>query len=338
MPERRLALFFESLLDRRLGLPICRYPHERRRRLVRRLLGSGPGGMERFYLNLVKGLDGLGVDYTVNDYRGARRRRQREAELLCVVGKPFVLDKVPRESPLLFGPATHSHPSDDPDLLARHDVRRILVPCEWMRRMCEPYWGDRVRVWPVGIETDLWAPAPEAGKTVDVLVYDKLRWPRHLGKRPAIERKVEELRGKGLRVEVLTYGRYREADYHALLARSRALVFFCEHETQGIAYLQALSSGVPILAWDEVRTWEDPDYYPHRVRYAPVTSVPYFDGRCGWSRDDLASTLAAIEDFVAAAAAGEFRPREYVVENLSLEGQAAAYLRHADEAAAVAAA
>ena len=41
---------------------------------------------------------------------------------------------------------------------------------------------------------------------------------------------------------------YREEEYRAALNKCRAMVFLCEHETQGIAYQQALSCDVPIFA------------------------------------------------------------------------------------------
>src|SRR5713226_10393407 len=94
-------------------------------------------------------------------------------------------------------------------------------------------------------------------------------------------------------VETLRYGAYREEEFHKLLARSRVMVFLCEHETQGIAYQQALSCNVPILAWDRRGYWQDPSYFPHRVKFQPVTSVPYWDGRCG-------TTFGSIEEFAAA--------------------------------------
>ena len=31
----------------------------------------------------------------------------------------------------------------------------------------------------------------------------------------------------------------------------------------------------------KVKTQEDPSYYPHKVTFEPVTSVPYWDERCG---------------------------------------------------------
>src|SRR5438309_1531345 len=71
------------------------------------------------------------------------------------------------------------------------------------------------------------------------------------------------------------------AEFHAALEQCRTMRLLCEHETQGIAYQQALSCNVPILAWERSGYWQDPAYYPDKVKFAPVTSVPYWDDRCG---------------------------------------------------------
>ena len=65
------------------------------------------------------------------------------------------------------------------------------------------------------------------------------------------------------------------------MPNARAMIFLCEHETQGIAYQQALSCGVPILAWDRGGHWQDPACFPPWSMGNPVTSVPYWDERCG---------------------------------------------------------
>ncbi|MEM9556295.1 MAG: glycosyltransferase [Acidobacteriota bacterium] len=321
----RPQIWFESLLD--LKLPICRYPRYRWRRLVRWALRRGSvGGQELVFLNLVRGLDRLSVDYVVNDYRHARRHPE---DLVCLVGKPHLLARCPPETPLLFGASLYSHPSDDPDLLERHDIRRILVPGEWMRRMCEPAWGDLVHVWPVGIDTEWWRPRPEVEKDIDVLLYDKLRWPHQVAeKRPRVVQAAERLTARGLRVETIVYGAYVEEDYHALLQRSRSMVFLCEHETQGLAYLEALSSGVPVLAWRGTEFWEDVAYYPHKVRFGPVISVPYWDERCGRIVEGFDATLGSITDFFDEVRADAFAPRDYVLDHLTLDRASAAYLEH----------
>lgn len=326
--QEPLNLFYEELPEADRWLPFDRYP----RRIVRRIVRGkpSPGGQMRVFLNLRAGLDRLGVRYRVNDYRHMRRHPQ---ELACIVGRPHVLDRFAWQGPILFGAAVFSHPTDDPNLLTRLKVRRILVPGEWMRRMCEPYWGAVVRAWPVGIDTDLWLPTADARKDIDFLVYDKVLWEHDRYARELIEPVMAELAGRGLGTAVLRYGHYREEDFHALLRRCKAMVFLCEHETQGIAYLQALSCGVPILAWDRGGYWRDPAYYPRRVQFAPVTSVPYWDGRCGSRFAGAEEFPDCLEAFLKRASGGEWAPRDYVLENLTLERCAQHYVEHARAAA-----
>src|SRR5205085_6802515 len=123
--------------------------------------------------------------------------------------------------------------------------------------------------------------------------YDKVRWEHERFEDELINPIVAHLERKQMSFITLRYGFYREEEFHRLLNRSRMMIFLCEHETQGIAYQQALSCGVPILAWDRGGYWQDPSYFPHRVKFQPVSSVPYWDERCG-------RTFAGIEEFKGA--------------------------------------
>jgi hypothetical protein len=306
-------------------LPFDRYP----RRLVRRLVRGTPpvSGHRRIFLNLCAGLHRLGVPYRVNDYRHAGRHPD---ELACVIGKPFLLDAVAWKNPILFGAAIFSHPGDCPDLLQRYPVRTVVVQGEWNRRMFEPAYGEAVRALSIGIDTDLWSPSPPEGKDVDVLVYDKVRWEHDKYEKTLIVPVVDCLRRRGLRLEMIRYGSYKEESFRALLGRSRFMVFLCEHETQGFAYQQALACGVPILAWDRGGFWQDPSYYPHKVRFGPVSSVPYWDDRCGRRFADAAEFPARLEEFLEAQSAGKLTCRDYILENLTLERCAREYLEIAE--------
>jgi hypothetical protein len=298
-----------------------RYPRRLARRIIR---GPAPvGGVQRWFLNLLAGLRRLEVPVRVNDYRHAARHPD---EVVGIGGKPQVLDAHRWANPIVFGPGGYSHPCDDPELVERLPVRRILVGCAWMREMFASTFGDRVRVWAAGIETDLWQPGSHASKDIDVLVYDKIRWERERYGAELLGPVMERLARPRLRVEILRYGAYREDAYRALLRRSRSMVFLCEHETQGFAYLQALSSDVPIMAWDRGGPWRDPAYYPHRARFEPVTSVPYWDERCGMKFTDAAAYAERLDPFLDAVRRGTFDPRGYVVQSLSLEGMARLYL------------
>lgn len=305
-----------------------RYP----RRLVRRLWRGRPrpGGQKRVFLNLCAGLDRIGIRYRVNDYRHARRNPQ---QLACIVGKPHVLDKMEWQNPILFGAAVFSHPSEDAQLLERRPVKRVLVPGSWIKEMWKPHWDAAVAVWPVGIDTDRWHAADQARKNFDVLLYDKVRWDHAHYEKQLIEPIRRKLRDAGRTFREIRYGFYEEEEFQSALGECRTMIFLCEHETQGIAYQQALASGVPILAWDRGGYWRDPAFYP-RVEFAPVTSVPYWDERCGRKFASVAEFDGVWAQFWDAYQSGRYNPREFILDNLTLEKCARQYVQHASESAA----
>jgi hypothetical protein len=323
--RRHLNLFYEEP-DPDRWLPLDRHP----RRLIRRLLRgpAQPGGMERAFINLCAGLDRLGARYRVNDYRYILAN---PGELACVFGKPHVLERVPRQTPILFGTSIYSHPSDDPTLPTRRRIRQALVPSPWVQRMFSAVWPGIVSVWACGIDTERWAPEPQANKDIDVLVYDKIFWQRPHYERSLLVPLYAELGRRGLRVETLRYGSYREQDLLALCRRSRAMIFLSRHETQGIAAQQVLSIDVPLFAWDEGGYWQDPKYYPEHVKFEPVTSVPYWDNRCGGKFTGHQDFLETFAQFWHEVQRSAYAPRQVIVEKFTLEKRAAAYLEIIDK-------
>lgn len=277
------------------------------------------------FLNLCAGLDRLGVRYRVNDYRHAARH---PAELACIVGQSHVLDKMQWKNPILFGAAVFAHPSHDPNLFERLPVKKVLLPGAWMKEMWKSHWDDAIAVWPVGIDTDRWRASVATPKRFDVLLYDKVLWDHDSHEATLIAPIRRKLRDAGRSFREIRYGFYREEDFQAALAQCRAMIFLCEHETQGIAYLQALSCNIPILAWDSGGYWRDPDYFPHKVRFQPVTSVPYWDQRCGRKFASIEQFDETWDEFWRDVEAECFRPRDYVVEHLTLEQCARQYLQH----------
>jgi hypothetical protein len=323
--DRPLNLFYEEP-DPDRWLPYDRHV----RRVVRRLVRgpAQPGGAERAFLNLVAGLDRLGAPYRINDYR---HLSAHQGELACVFGKPHILEKIPSKTPILFGTSIYSHPNDDPHLPDRRVIRQVLVPSEWVRRMFSEVWPGIVSVWAAGIDTQRWTPGPAADKDVDVLIYDKIFWKREHYEQTLITPLRNELDRRGLRVETLRYGGYREASLLALSRRSRSMVYLSRHETQGIAAQQMLSADVPLFAWDRGELWQDPKYAPHQVRFGPVTSVPYWDDRCGTKFRDGDDLATSFDTFWHGVESGAYAPREVILERFTLEERAQAYLRLAQK-------
>ena len=315
-----LNLFYEEP-DPDRWIPFDRYPRQIIRRIVRGK--PRPGGQTRVFLNLCAGLDKLNISYRVNDYQYIQKHPD---EVACIIGKPHLLDKIKWKNRILFGASIFSHPIENQELLQLFPIAKILVPGEWMRKMFEPYYGNQVLAWSVGIDTDKWMPTSSEHKDIDILVYDKVRWEHERYEVELINPIQAYLKEKRFKVETIRYGFYREENFHSLLNRSKAMIFLCEHETQGIAYQQALSCNVPILAWDRGGFWQDPSYYPHKVKYSPVSSVPYWDEHCGNKFKDIDDFFVELQEFLVKLESNQFFPRNYILNNLTLEKCAQNYI------------
>jgi hypothetical protein len=316
-----INLFYEEP-DPDRWLPFDRYP----RRLVRRLVRGArqPGGAMRVFINLKTGLDRIGAPYRINNYRHLRNNPE---DLACLVGKPHLLERFPQQTPLLFGTSIYNHPIDDELLPNRHLLRQVLVPSQWVKAMFSTVWPDLVTVWPVGIDTARWTPSPSEPKDVDILVYDKIYRHREENERELIEPLMAELRRYGLVVEYLRYGSYVEWELLALSKRVRSMAYLSHHETQGIAVEQMLSSGVPVFAWDPGGDWQNLEYLLRGVRFSPVTSVPYWDDRCGVKFAGAADLAPRFAYFWHGVKTNAFAPREMIIDNkLTLETAAEAYV------------
>jgi glycosyltransferase involved in cell wall biosynthesis len=96
------------------------------------------------------------------------------------------------------------------------------------------------------------------------------------------------------------------------------MLFLCEHESQGIAYLECLSSGLPVLAWDQ-GWYLDPKALALGQDPIPASSVPFFDTRCGMTFRDIDEFPHELTKFLDLQRSGAFAPRDFVVEHLTLE-------------------
>jgi hypothetical protein len=317
----KLNLFYEEP-DPDRWIRYDRYP----RRIIRRIIrGSEPiGGVKRWFLNLCSGLDKLQIPYSVNDYAFLKKN---PAEWALVVGKPQVIAKIPAKNPILYGPALPSHPSENNFAWFSPNIKHLLISSEWFKLMYDQDLPVKLNtsIWPSGIDTELWKPLNIRKRHNRILIYDKVRWNREHYKPELIDKIRQTLIKRNISVEYLQYGYYKEKEYLEKLDEVDAMIFLCEHETQGFAYLQALSKDVPILAWDRAGYWLDPEFYPEKVKYRPVTSVPYWSENCGLKFEDMREFQMVLPQFLHRKDANLFNPREYILENLTLEKCAMEY-------------
>lgn len=292
-----------------------RYPRQIIRKIIRGK--QRPGGVMMIALELMHGLDKLKIPYRFNDYKYAKNHPN---ELIGVIGKPHLIFEKKFKNPILFGAGVFSHPIDCPDLFKLYpNVKKMLVPGPWMQEMCRPFYGDKVTSWPVGIDTDIWSEDLKNKKlTTDFLIYDKIRWEHNLYERTLLSPIVTHLEAQNLTHEIIRYGKYNHQELKNKISCCKAVIFLCEHETQGQAYQQILATNTPILAWDRGGFWQDPSFYP-AIKFEPVSAVPYWDERCGFKFKTEIEFIHVLESFLEAQKAKQFSPRAFILENLTLE-------------------
>lgn len=272
------------------------------------------------FLALVDGLRQLGCDVRINDFAAARARPDYPIGL---AGYPSVLDQVDLPNPVIFGPGDPGYPDSAGEWARQPKVRFIIQPSPWFVDYYRPYCGDKMLCCPVGIDVAALPDRQGAAKTIDVLIYDKIRWHRETLVAAVRGRLIAALEAAGRSYQVLQYGQHTQEAYFAALARSRSMAFLCEHETQGLACEEALAMNVPVFAWDEGKL-ADPLQQPFASPDMRVSSVPYFDDTCGttFELDHLEERFA-----VFWAELERFRPRGYIERVLQPSSSARVYYR-----------
>lgn len=274
---------------------------------------SGPG---KVLNNLVKGLHKIGQPYVVNRALDSTQFLWVHSDLRAIIDLPTT------EVLSVLGPNVAVFPGDLPGH-RRFANSVYLQPSEWAAKAWVEEGFNRcpLRVWPTGIDTDEFAARPEPKRDAPILLYHKQRAASDLAR-------VEDIiRARGLSFQTVSYGSYSQKEYIGLLRDHAFVVWLGCHESQGIALQEALAMDVPMLVIDAASLFvQESDFrgrIPERLRRLRTTSAPYFDSRCGIVVDDVEMAGEGLDRMRTMA--GSFRPRDYILENLSLERQASRF-------------
>ena len=256
---------------------------------------NGPG---KVCQNLLMGLERLGVKYQQNTtmkYTG------------CLHAVPQ--DMTPE---MLLGPNLFVLPNDvSPEFW--QTKRNLVTPSEWVKNKYEAQLGTNhnISVWASGVDTDKFKPGVDwsLSKTNDCMIYFKN------GSEEQKQELIDILKKKNLTYQEITYGNYTEEHFIELTQASKFCVALTSTESQGMAYLEILSMDVPVYTLDKT-VWDDRPGISF-----PATSAPYGDGRCGIKTPDGLDCFDLFLNYV-----NSFRPREYILENFTLEKCASEYL------------
>lgn len=262
----------------------------------------GPGMVAK---NLKLGLQELEIEVT--------DRPNQTNYIGCLQHPQNLLNTLPDNT--LVGPNLFVIPPEDPNLCARFN--NFVVPSQWVKDLyCQfnEMKDKNIQVWSVGIDTERWHPCTDIHKDLDCFIYYKNRSVEDL------QWVVKLLKANNLNHRIIEYGSYEEPRLHTLCLRSKFAVLLTGTESQGIAYMNILSTRVPCYVFNK-NTWT---YDNDKNINCPATSVPYFSKECGEIVGDI--SVEHFRNFLTRVKSGEYNPRKYVLKNHTLKAAAHKYI------------
>lgn len=260
----------------------------------------GPG---RVIENLKTGLNFLGYNVIDNP--------DKPVGFLALLQDHPVWEK--SNNNFLCGPNIFAIPTDNKKLCEK--FQHFVCPSLWVQekyRQFDCLNHATIDIWPVGIDTDMWSKKKQqTSNTKNVILYTKHKSDIE------VDNLIHRLSKMNVNVRHIKYGSYTEEHLKSLCSEADACVLLTGTESQGIAYMQILSCGIPCYVID-TDTWVD----SRRNLTFSATSVPYFDESCGVKVRSLEeSTLTQFLEKIS-----EYDPRDYIVKNHDLKTSAASYI------------
>lgn len=239
-------------------------------------------------------------------YGSGNREELKHFDIIYSPSRPINTSLFPKKK-FIFGP--HFSVFPDTRLYNINNVNNnsiYIQPSDWVKQA----WNVVNKIIPVKtfyfpVNTDKFIPTNTVKN--NVFIYFKRRKPEEL---LLITKFLES---KNIKYHIFDYiKRYNEEDYLKYLQNSKYGIILGAHESQGFAIEEALSCNVPLLVWTVTSMQqEEGSNFPN----IKATSIPYWDQRCGeffYKKEEFETKY---NEFINKL--DTYKPREYVLENLS---------------------
>jgi len=211
----------------------------------------------------------------------------------------------------IFGPHFSTFPNEKLFNI-KSKFASYITPSRWVKNLWKSFEiCDNINIVdiPFSVNTDLFYEIKPLQQREQVFIYYKSRHPQEL---ELIE---NLLTHNNISYRIFHYHqRYNEKDYLEYLQNSKFGIWIDAHESQGFALQEALSCNVPLLVWN-IRSMNQE--YKSQYSDIPATTIPYWDERCGeffYDMNDFQEKLSKFFNNLES-----YKPRDYVLENLSSE-------------------
>lgn len=268
--------------------------------------------------NLMKWLDLIWYPYVINYDLNSTKRLLIHDDIFTIKK----LNSIWNETKVILWPNLYNMPKNVPKD-SYINKYTYLFPSKRINKMWKYFWYKwNTAIWPAWIDTYYFTHSNQ--KKEYVLIYFKTRFKDELYKTETL------LKNNDINYFIINYDDwYKEKDFIKLLIKTKYVIWIWRQETQWIALQEVLSCNIPILVWDINKVW---DWYPivenqksslteEELNFSDwVTSAEYFDESC-WikikEKEKLKENIEYMEKNYQ-----NFKPRDYILNNLSLEKQA----------------
>lgn len=273
----------------KIGL-YCEYPKP----------GQTIKGCQKVVMNTVKGLEQLGIEVKLNTNLPLCGCLQNTRELQT--------KQVPSHA--LIGPEIMVFADDIPWMWDKYKF--WTQPSQWVVDNMKTNLitkNAKFYPWPVGIDTDKFNENDKNLIQECFIYYKDVNKTTPLSKLAKVEQEVIKRR---FTYRVLKYGSYKEEELIKATKECKFGILVTGTESQGIAYMEMLSSNVPLLVWDEnYLTFRGREY----TQRQNISSAPYFDDLCGVKVQNFDSRV--LDQFISKLPT--YKPREYILNNHTLK-------------------
>ena len=226
----------------------------------------------------------------------------------------------PNSKRILYGPHNFTLPNEpwiytfEPQFT--NSIYTSLSP--WINELYSKYSKLCMPIKPLPFPVDIEYFKPNEPKIYeyDCFIYFKNRKREYLN---YIESLLEE---KKIKYTTIMCGKYKEEEYIEILKKVKFGIWIGCHESQGFAFQEALSMNVPLLVYDvtslhdEINSYGESSYKDYKETLE-ATTCSYWDERCGIRFTELKGLETPLKEMKEKYET--FKPREYILENLSPE-------------------
>jgi len=254
----------------------------------------GPGMVVK---NLLSGLSQL-EDIALVD-------KPNQADLFGCLQNPgdYLINWFPKNT--LMGPNLFVIPEENRLICSK--FKSFIVPSQWVKDLYirSPLMNEKtIDVWSVGIDTDKWLNKEDLDDfsiKQDCFIYFKNREQAELQE---VQKTLDKLKFSYRTIE---YGNYHEQELYDLCQASRFAILLTGTESQGIAYMNILSTNTPCIVLNK-NYWQ---YILNQFINHPATSVPYFNEKCGL----ILNSIQQLESSLGGFNPCDYAPRDYILAN-----------------------